>query len=193
MGLRSLLLPCCLLLTAWSGCSRRQLAVVEGRLPGDAFHGEPVYLVPVKNATAETVDSACILRDAFRFERRLSGREKESIYILRTRPLLRLKLQELLIVLEPGRLQVRLDSISSAHGTALNDSLQQWKEKKHRYDAILQHLHERLKTASAPQKDSLLALKAQVDSAYGRYARQFIRRNRTNVAGRFVHELTAPQ
>ena len=49
--LRQLL--CCLLPAAGlTGCGEQPLAVIEGRLPDNRYDGEPVYLVPVKNATA---------------------------------------------------------------------------------------------------------------------------------------------
>jgi hypothetical protein len=162
---------CCLLLAGLLGCSGRHLAVIEGTLPGGSrYDGETVYLVPVEKATADNVDSTCIRRGAFRFERIL-GDEPEGVCIIRTRPLLRRALEELLVIPEPGRLQVTLDSVSSAHGTPLNEALQQWKERKQQYDA---QRHSRKKAGEE----------------YADYTCQFILRNRENAAGRFVYGLS---
>ena len=46
----------------------------------------------------------------------------------------RMGLQPLLIVVEPGNVKVRVDSLSSAVGTPQNDSLNQWKIKKQIHD-----------------------------------------------------------
>jgi hypothetical protein len=154
----------CLWLVGLSACGRQPLLVIEGRLPDARYDGEVVYLVPLVGATAANVDSAYIREGAFRFEP-----EGGSIAILRTRPLLRLRFQELLVILEPGCLYVRLDSLSSAHGTALNDSLQQWKENKQRYDA-----------------------KQLSDADYAQDTYLFVRRNRDNAAGRLVYRLSRP-
>jgi hypothetical protein len=148
------LLPVCLL-----SCNR-QLAVIEGSLPDTAYDGELVYLVPVKGATAENVDSTYINHGAFRFEL-AAGKDSEDVCIIRTRPLLRIKLQELLVIKEPGRLRVKLDSVSSASGTPLNDSLQLWKEQKERSG-----------------------------NDYALYTFLFVMRNKDNTAGRFVYELS---
>jgi hypothetical protein len=164
--------------------------VIEGRLPDARYEGEPVYLVPLRGATAANVDSVYIRQSSFRFERRLTGEGEANVCIIRTRPLLRLELQELLVILEPGCLRVSLDSLSSAHGTALNDSLQQWKEKKQQYDALQTYLNERLKTAEALQKETLLACREQAGKEYAQYNYRFVVHNRENTAGRLVYELS---
>ena len=155
-------------------------------MPDNRYDGEPVYLVPVKNATAGNVDSTYIRQGAFRFER-IPGGEQEDVWIIRTRPLLRLKLQELLIILEPGRLQVTLDSLSYAHGTPSNDALQQWKEKKQQYDDLRRGLHEQLQTADVSQKARILAGREQAGKEYAHDTYRFVEQNRKNAAGRFVY------
>ncbi|MEA4808894.1 DUF4369 domain-containing protein, partial [Macellibacteroides fermentans] len=66
--------------------------IIEGKLKGKTYDGEFIYLVPVEGATAETVDSVQIKDGTFRFE---GDASVPSICILRTRPLLRMELQEL--------------------------------------------------------------------------------------------------
>ncbi|MDR1645851.1 MAG: DUF4369 domain-containing protein [Tannerellaceae bacterium] len=153
----------CLLLLCLLGCREQEFAVIEGRLPDARYDGEFVYLVPLRNATAANVDSARIQQDAFRFERP-TDRVGEEVFIVRTRPLLRLALQELLIILEPGRLHLTLDTLSSARGTALNDSLQQWKKWK--------------ETQGRSGQDD------------AQYNYRFVMHNRGNAAGRLVYELS---
>jgi hypothetical protein len=143
----------------------------------------------MQGARAENVDSACIRQGAFRFESSIG--EGGDVFIIRTRPLLRLDLEELLVIKEPGRLRVRLDSVSSASGTALNDSLQQWKEEKQQYDALQSRLRKELKTADdAARREYLIARKEQAERDHARYAYHFVMRNRENAAGRFVYGLS---
>jgi hypothetical protein len=175
-------LPACIL-----SCSR-QPVVIEGRLPDLRYDGEVVYLVPLEGARAENVDSACIRQGAFRFESSMG--EGGDVFIIRTRPLLRLDLEELLVIKEPGRLRVRLDSVSSASGTALNDSLQQWKEEKQQYDALQSQLRKELKTADDARREYIIARKEQTERDHTRYAYHFVMGNRENVAGRFVYGLS---
>lgn len=112
------------LLTACSSSPR--VGVIEGTLPDLSFDGEQLYLVPIQGATSENVDSVRIANGLFRFEKAV---DEPRLFILRLRPVLRLRVQELLVVVEPGaRATVALGAPSSGSGTALNDSLQQWKE-----------------------------------------------------------------
>jgi len=109
-------------------CSPSQMGVIEGTLPDLSYDGEQLYLVPLQGATSENVDSVQIENGLFRFEKVV---DEPQIFILRLRPLLRLKVQELLVVVEPGATAIAtLGAPSSGGGTALNDSLQQWKENK---------------------------------------------------------------
>ncbi len=48
--------------------------------------------------------------------------------VLRLRHLLRIYIQELLVVTEPGTIHVKADSVGSVTGTPQNDALQKWKE-----------------------------------------------------------------
>lgn len=148
------------LLICLSSCGYNETCVVEGRLPGKEYDGEIIYFVPVKNATVETVDSTYIENASFRFEKKI---RQQDIVIVRTRPILRLRLQELLIVREAGKVEVQLDSISSATGTPLNDALQQWKEVQ--------------------------TQKPRISADYSTYNYTFVRDNKENILGRFVYSM----
>lgn len=100
-----------------------QKFVITGTLPSPNYDGEWLYLVPAEGPHPREVDSIQILNSQFRFEG-----NKEQMSILRTRFLLRFKVQELLVITEPGNIQVVLDSVSNAKGTPQNEALQKWKE-----------------------------------------------------------------
>lgn len=116
---------------------------IEGNLPSDRYDGEWIYLAPLGDTSADNIDSTRIENARFTFR----GTE-ERLKVLRMRVPLRLKLQELLVITEPGVISVRIDSISSASGTPQNDVLQEWKEFKERTDRERKQLWSSLQTCT---------------------------------------------
>ena len=78
------------------------------------YDGEWIYLVPMENAPGR-VDSVKITNASFSF----SG-QGEEMRVLRLRHLLRIYIQELLVVTEPGTIHVKADSVGSVTGTPQN-------------------------------------------------------------------------
>lgn len=173
-------------LSLLAGCSETKLCRIEGEIPGTVYEGEQIYLVPLQGATQETVDSAFVVNGQFRFEKQ---NEQAQMYILRTRPQLRLEVQELLVVIEPGELKVRLDSMSVARGTPLNKSLQQWKEQKQEWDATLHWLNSLLPSATEEQKEEVLHHKEELKRKSSIYNYTFVKENKDNVIGAFVFSM----
>lgn len=95
---------------------------INGTLPSKQYDGEFVYLVPAIGDSPSNVDSTFIKDGKFVF----TG-DTERVSIIRVRPVLRLKLQELLVVTEKGNITVALDTNSIGGGTLQNKLLQQWK------------------------------------------------------------------
>jgi len=124
-----------ILLLLLVGCHSKEDYNIQGHLPDKSFDGEFIYLVPFENAVKEKVDSALIKDGKFRIE---GVAQHAEIYIIRAKSILRFTLQELLVVKEPGELTVSIGSNSIVRGTALNDSLQHWKEKKLMADYLYQ-------------------------------------------------------
>jgi hypothetical protein len=174
-----------LLLCAGS-CKPDHSFVIDGSLSDSAFEGELIYLVPFENAPLERVDSSLVVNGSFSFRGEEASPE---ICILRTRPQLRLHLQELLIVREPGSIHVKIGLNSSASGTPLNDSLQQWKDRISFFDMLQYDLLEQYQAADTLQKS---LIKPRVDSLKtlsGNYNFQFVRNNKDNIVGKFVYKM----
>ena len=88
------------------------------------FNGKKIYLVPLQGkVTAEKVDSFIVNNGQFEFH--VAPGEMK---IIRVDYHVRLGVEDLLVVAEPGRIEVSIDSVSYGKGTPQNDSLQQWKE-----------------------------------------------------------------
>ena len=95
---------------------------INGTLPSKQYDGNKVYLVPAEGSNPSNVDSTVINNGRFVF----TG-DTERVSIIRVRPALRLRLQDLLVVTENGNITVKLDTSSVGGGTVQNKVLQQWK------------------------------------------------------------------
>ena len=94
------------------------------------FNGKKIFLVPMtRPATMETVDSMVVADGKFVFTA-----DTCDLRVIRVDYHFRTGVQDLLIVTEPGDIQVIIDSISSCKGTPQNDSLQVWKERTERFN-----------------------------------------------------------
>lgn len=177
---------CYILFIILTGCQTDGQFRIQGQLPDKTYDGEVIYLVPLENAVKEKVDSAFIVNGMFQIKGVANSAE---IYIIRPKPALRLNLQELLVVKEPGELTVRIGPNSMVRGTALNDSLQYWKEKK----LLADHLHEELKQKfSSADSSEQTVIKLTADSLNIRivdFHYNFARNNHDNVVGKFVAKL----
>ncbi|MDD4514127.1 DUF4369 domain-containing protein [Massilibacteroides sp.] len=173
----------CILL--FSCQSEKKKFEINGEVIGKGYENEIIYLVPLKGATAETVDSTYIKNGRFHFSVSL---DSSDIRIIRTRPILRLKLEELLVVTEAGTVQVVLDSVSRAKGTPLNNLLQEWKEKKTESD----RKRNELSFTRSENKDSVALKKdlLKTERNFSEYNYSFVKENKNNIVGQFVFGIT---
>lgn len=169
------------------GCQAKDQFILQGHLPDKTFDGEFIYLVPLENAVKEKVDSAVIKDGKFTLEGEAKAAE---IYIIRAKPVLRLKLQELLVVKEPGTLTAMIGENSVITGTALNDSLQRWKDKKIMVDYVFEELKQKYKIADQAQQAVLKQAADSVNMRIVDFNYRFVRYNRDNVVGKFVYKLS---
>ena len=138
----------CISCLLWASCGNSgQNYVIEGTLPSVKYDGEWIYLVPMENAPGR-VDSVKITNASFSF----SG-QGEEMRVLRLRHLLRIYIQELLVVTEPGTIHVKADSVGSVTGTPQNDALQKWKEGREKMQEAYHFIRTGLRNATG--KDSL--------------------------------------
>ena len=168
------------------GCTDtgKERYTIAGTVPKHGFENEWIYLVPLTGATKETVDSTQVKNGMFSFEGVV---DTSDIRILRTRPILRFKLQELLVVVEQGKLNVLLDSVSCAQGTPQNDALQQWKEEKMKTDRELMSLSQQKKNADPSVADSIGYEQEQIKDRFNEYNFNFVKSYGFNTVGSFVY------
>jgi len=162
--------------------------VIEGRLPSDGFDNERVYLVPFKGASSKTVDSTLIRNGSFRFK--LKPAKQNQIFIVRVKPILRLELQEILVVSEPGTIQVNLDFRSSSSGTPLNQTLQEWKEKKYVSDSTIHSFRRKYQKEIDETEKALIQSKVEeISKEYRNYADSLVEINKDNPVGELIGSL----
>ncbi|WP_346854810.1 DUF4369 domain-containing protein [uncultured Draconibacterium sp.] len=171
------------LLLVLFGCGSETNFQIEGKVPDNSYDGEWIYLVPLVNAPVERVDSTIIKNGAFTFEGYV---ELPEVYIIRTRPLYRLSLQELLVIKEPGLIHTYMAKNSITGGTALNDSLHHWKQEKQVFDEKLRLIQQSLQNSN--EADSLI-LNQQLDSlkiSKINFHYNFALNNKNNVVGQLL-------
>ena len=166
---------------------------VEGVVNGEQYEGKRIFLVPLNGPkTAEYVDSIEITNGKFHFTKDYT-KDTMQMYQILVDYHYRMGLQPLIIVGEPGHVQVTIDSISSAGGTPQNDSLQVWKEatEKHYYDYATYNrtvamLRERGKMEDAAKIEQE---GREFHLAYKRYSRQLAENMKEGVLHDFLKEM----
>ena len=162
---------------------------IEGTVNGEAYEGKRIFLVPLNGpATAETVDSMEIKDGKFHFEP-----DSVQMYKILLDYHYRAGLQQLLVVGEPGTIQVTIDSISHAKGTPQNDSLEQWKVQTEIYHAQLgmmrRNMMNLMKQGDSVQAKSIQQRADSLHLAYKNYTRQLAKNMEGSVLGNFLKEL----
>jgi len=166
-------------------------SVIEGIVPNASYDKEVVYLVPVKNASSKTVDSTVIRNSRFQFK--IKSEKQNQIFIVRVKPILRLDLQDLLVVTEPGAVYVNLNKTSSSSGTPLNIVLQQWKEKKFVADSTYYMLNRQYnKETDESEKARLQSESEKIMNEYKTYEDGLVEKNKDNPVGQFIRSLRQP-
>ena len=95
--------------------------MINGTFEDEKYDGEYVFLVPLDGVMPRVIDSVQVKEKSFVFTGKADSAQ---VKIIRMRHLLRLDIQELLVVVEPGDIWVRLDTVSAAGGTPQNEKLQ---------------------------------------------------------------------
>jgi len=162
---------------------------IIGSVNGEQYEGKRIFLVPFSGpATAETVDSMEITNGKFRFEP-----DSIQMYKILLDYHYRMGLQPLLVVGEPGTIEVTIDSISHATGTPQNDSLEQWKVQTEIHNRQLGMMRRNIMNLNK-QGDSIQAkyIQQRADSfhlAYKNYTRQLAKNMEGRVLGDFLKTL----
>ena len=150
-----------------AGCNQKTAmsgeCVIKGTVSDPSLDGKRIYLVPLEGPDeAAYVDSFDIKDGKFEFH-------KDTVMMAKILMDYRYRYdkQVLLVVTEPGILEVHIDSVSSAKGTPQNDLLQNWKDITEVHNSQMRemslHLNEARKRGDSLRMKSL---KTRMDSIY---------------------------
>lgn len=145
---------------------------IKGELTDSHFDGEWIYLVPTEPHTVNDVDSVLIENSSFVFRGNI-----ERVAVIRMPMKQRMQIQELLVVTEPGKIEVKLDSISYGGGTVQNDALQKWKINRAETFSKLASARE------SAQKDSTLAIETEAKA----FNYELLKKMGDNTLGNFLY------
>lgn len=166
------------------GCNNPdQSFIIQGTLPSAKYDGEWIYLVPMENAPGR-VDSVKIADATFSFKG--TG---EEMRVLRLRHILRLRIQELLVVTEPGTIFVKADSIGSVTGTPQNEALQSWKQDREKKQTVYQFIRKGLKTAVGTDSLCLIQLRDTLRIQEQERDFLFLQQQGNNTLGKFMQKM----
>ncbi len=105
------------------GCDNGRKSLILGTVNNSDLNGKWIFLVPVFYEDSLGVDSVVIENNKFYFER-----NEEFLADIRVDYHYRQNTENLLVVTEPGTINVKIDTVSYGCGTPQNDSLQVWKD-----------------------------------------------------------------
>ncbi len=138
--------------------------VIYGTVSNPDLEGAQVFLVPLENATKETIDSVYICNQMFEFR----GTE-EKMADIRIERFKRFGNENLLVVTEPGETFVTIGEVSSGRGTPQNDSLQVWKNLTKQYNMQVSSLRAQgRKEDAATLRESYIARSRQMAKNVGK-------------------------
>ncbi len=187
-ALQSVMAVGMILLAIACGNDKTGVCHIMGTVDDPSLNGKRIFLVPMGDTRREVVDSIEIKDGKFEFSRDT---------VMMAQILLdyhyRMNTQTLLVVVEPGELQVHIGRVSSASGTPLNDTLQRWKETTEEHNrnyAAFRHQSKELKDKG--EKVAAEQLKQQFDSAhlvYKDYTRRIAENVDSTVLGAFLKRM----
>lgn len=125
----SITMACLAMVTVLGSCgsklkSQEGTCYIHGVMESDAWDGKRIFLVPFEGVRdSSTVDSVVVKDGQFEFQA-----DTAEMKIVRMDYHFRKGAQDLLIITEPGDLDVFMGNDSRAGGTPQNDSMQVWKD-----------------------------------------------------------------
>src|SRR5512135_1515090 len=154
-----------LFLMIMPSCRQSKVCSIEGRITSPEFFGSKVYLVALDAPVTRDVDSTTAENGKFSFEIKA---DSFAVKILRIRAKYPKIIEDLVVIPEPGKIEVVLDSISRGHGTRLNNLLQEWKIRKRIHDSIQFNIFVRKNQdgISAADADSLAGFAEMMDRVF---------------------------
>ena len=162
---------------------------IHGTVADEKFEGKRIFLVPFYGPkVAETVDSMEIKNGKFEFTT-----DSVKLYKLLIDLRFRMGIQPLLVIGEPGDVNVIIDSVSHASGTPQNDSLEKWKVRTEIHNRELGKMRKFIadlrKRGDSVQAEYISQRADSFHLVYKNYTRQLAKNMKAGVLHDFLKDL----
>ena len=162
---------------------------VEGVVKGEQLEGKRIFIVPLYGKkTAEYVDSMEITNGKFHFTK-----DSMQMYKILLDYHYRMNVQQLLVVGEPGTIQVVIDSVSHATGTPQNDSLEKWKVRTEMHNRELgkmrKYIMDLKKSGDSVQAKYIAQRADSFHLVYKNFTRQMAKNLQGTLLGDFLEQM----
>ncbi|MBK5720397.1 AhpC/TSA family protein [Dysgonomonas sp. Marseille-P4677] len=143
-----------------TSCVEKEAFTIKGTLPNTEYDGKQVYLKVLGENWKDliAIDTVTVTNGSFEFKGLAKG---GSIihFIELAEPTDKVK-RPVLLVVEPGQIEVSMDSISTVKGTASNDSYQAFNDKLGAIDSEMKALYKKA------QEDTTKTLRAELEKQF---------------------------
>ena len=161
---------------------QRKVCHIHGTVVDERLNGKQIFLVPLENNTAEAVDSVYIRDGQFEIVTDTCHMAQLIMdYHYRD------GVQRLLVVTEPGDLNVVIGRVSSASGTPGNDSLEVWKKATENHSNEMGALRRAARDVSKTDSVRAKQLYSRADSAHKAY-KKYTRQMAANLKSGALHD-----
>nr|WP_295349046.1 DUF4369 domain-containing protein [uncultured Prevotella sp.] len=168
-----------------AGCQspNKQLCRIHGKMELGRWDGKKIFLVPMFGLQdAAHVDSVVIKDGTFEF-----AVDTVEMKVIRVDYHYRDGVQDLLVVSEPGDVEVTIGANSITSGTPQNDSLQVWKDQMMKFNRDYAELRMRAKQAGSDQ--ILMTEGKEVQKEFRKFNKEFSARMTPGVFKDFLKRM----
>ncbi len=160
-------------LTLFSCGKENQECVINGVVDNPDLNGKMIFLVPLMNADSTNVDSIEIKEGKFEFRTKVNDMRKILVDYH-----FRYGTQPLLVVCEPGKVDVTIGATSSATGTKNNDILQEWKIATEVFNKqrsqMMRSLNDARQSHDSARESGIMKRIEEISSEYGEKSKQIV-------------------
>lgn len=145
-----------------SSCGEKEAFTIKGKLSGGEYDGQRVYLKTLDENQKDytSIDTANVVNGEFTFKGVAKSGSVLHFIVLDNAPD-KMK-RPVPVIVEPGQIEVTMDSVSTVKGTPSNDAYQAFITKTNAIDTDLNELAKKIKSDPTSQAD----LRKQSDEKY---------------------------
>jgi len=171
-------------------CSNSNKFTISGTTSVPELEGKTVYLSKYEGRMLINIDSTEVKNNHFSFDGEVV---KASLRVVRPSESLAEKIQKVVFILEPGKINLQADSLSTANGTPLNDTLTAYNRATMDIQKSIEQLSDSYNKLSENNQASESVRKKmtdkieQLEAESNKISEKFILHNLNNAAGAYIY------